>query len=155
LRCDLLERRYEPEPTQTLSIPKGPGKSGCRELGLPTVCDKIVQEAMRSVLEPIIERLFRNCSYGYRPGKGPRKAIKRVDHILGNLKSRWVVSADIDDFFGSIDHDKLADRLRPVLQDEEVLRIILLWLKMGAVDRAVAGHLLRRPTGQHHFAAPR
>lgn len=136
LRWDLLERRYEPEPTQTLSIPKGPDKTGYRELALSTVRDKIVQETMRSVLEPIMERLFRNCSYGYRLGKGPHKAIKRADHIIRNLNRQWVVSADIDDFFGTIDHDKLTERLRPVLQDEEILRIMLLWLKMGAVDRA-------------------
>lgn len=136
LRGDLLERRYEPEPTQALSIPKGPGKSGNRELSLSTVRDKIVQETMRTTLEPIMERLFRDCSYGYRLGRGPRKAIKRVDQIIGNLKRQWVVIADIDDFFGTINHDKLTERLRPVLQDEEILRIMLLWLKMGAVDRA-------------------
>jgi group II intron reverse transcriptase/maturase/CRISPR-associated endonuclease Cas1 len=135
IRQDILEHRYEPEPTRTISIPKGPGKTGRRELGLPTVRDKIVQEATRFVLEPMMERLFKDCSYGYRPNKGPRKAIARVDHILNNLKRPWVVVADIDDFFGTINHDKLAERLRSTLQDEEVLRMLLLWLKMGSVDR--------------------
>lgn len=136
LRSDLLERRYSPDPTRTLYVPKNPGKPECRELSLSTVRDKIVQETMHAALEPLMERLFVNCSYGYRPGKGPRKAINRANHMMTSLKLRWVASADIDDFFGSIDHDRLVDRLRPVIQDEEALRIIVLWLKMGAVDGA-------------------
>ena len=134
LQQELLEQRYEPEPTRSIAISKGPGKSGSRELGLSTIKDKIVQEALRFVLEPILEKSFKDCSYGYRPNKGPRKAIGRVDHIIDNLKRRWVVIADIDDFFGSIDHNLLTDRLRAMLQDEEVLRILLIWLKMGTVD---------------------
>lgn len=134
LRRELLEDRYVPEPLQQVSIPKGPDAADRRILGLPTVRDKVTQEAVRSVLEPILDRGFLDCSYGYRPGKGPVKAIGRVTHYLGLLKRRWIVCADIDDFFGSIDHRELISRLRGAVQDEAVLRLVQMWLKMGMID---------------------
>ncbi|MEM2001025.1 MAG: CRISPR-associated endonuclease Cas1 [Candidatus Methanomethylicaceae archaeon] len=134
LRRELLEERYVPDPLQQVAIPKGPGKSEKRILGLPTVRDKIVQEAVRSVIEPRLDKIFLDCSYGYRSGKGPQRAIARVNHYLTSMKRRWIVTADIDDFFGSLNQDRLIEQLRPVLQDEAVLRLIQLMLKMGTVD---------------------
>ncbi len=134
LRKELLEDRYTPQPLLQVKIPKAPGSAERRTLGLPAVRDKVVQEAARAVLEPTLDRLFFDCSYGYRRGRGPQRAIARVNHYLSNIGRRWVVLADIDDFFGSVPHAALIDRLRPILQDEAVLKIVELWLKMGTVD---------------------
>lgn len=134
LRRELLEERYVPEPLQQIAIQKAPGSKEQRILGLPAVRDKIAQEALRSVIEPRMERLFLDCSYGYRPGKGTHRAIARATHYLTAMKRRWIVTADIDDFFGSIDHTLLINRLRPMLQDEVALTLIQLWLKMGTID---------------------
>ncbi|MBN1830351.1 MAG: CRISPR-associated endonuclease Cas1 [Deltaproteobacteria bacterium] len=136
LSGDLTQSRYEPEATQLLRVPKSPGSSEHRSLSLLTVRDKIVQEAVRSVLEPILEPLFLECSYGYRPGKGPGRAIERARHLTDAQGLQWAVSADIDDFFGSIDHDILIRRLEALLNDDSLLHLILLWLKMGRVDGA-------------------
>ncbi len=134
LRREIVEDRYVPQPLQQVAIPKGPTTTEMRTLRLPAVRDKVAQEAVRSVVEPLLNRIFLDCSYGYRPGKGPHRALSRVSHYLGPLKRRWAVSADVDDFFGSLDQALLVDRLRPVLKDEAVLRLVQLWLKMGAVD---------------------
>ncbi len=134
LRLELLEERYVPEPVQQIAVPKSSDPREKRTLGLACVRDKVAQEAVRSALEPRLERLFLDCSYGYRPGKGPQRAIGRVTHHLTNLKHRWIVTADIDDFFGSLNHDLLLDRVRAIVPDEAVVRLIELWLKMGAID---------------------
>lgn len=134
LRAELIEERYVPQPLLSFEIRKENKPGETREIGLATIRDKIAQEAVRSVIEPRLERIFLNCSYGYRPGRGPQKAIARVNHCLIHEKKRWVAVADIDNFFGSLDHDLLLDRLRPIVEDEAVLRLITLWLKIGRVD---------------------
>jgi group II intron reverse transcriptase/maturase/CRISPR-associated endonuclease Cas1 len=134
LSRDLLEQRYVPEPLKEIHIPKDESRAERRLLGLLTVRDKIAQEAARLVIEPRLEGLFLDCSYGYRPGKGSHKAIARVTHYITNMKRHWAAIADIDDFFGTIDHERLIDRLRPVLDDEALLRLVALWLKMGSID---------------------
>lgn len=163
LRRELLEERYVPEPLQQIVIPKGTrgqaplggaSPQEWRTLGLPTVRDKIAQEAVRSVLEPLFERRFLDCNYGYRPGKGPHRAIGRVTHYLTNLKRRWIVTADIDNFFASLDHARLLDQLRPVLQDEAVLRLIELWLKIGAVDAQGRWHDVASGVSQGGVISP-
>ncbi len=140
LRADLVSERYAPLPAQEFAVPKE-GKSGeHRILALHTVRDKVAQEAVRRIIEPHFDRLFHDCSYGYRPGRGPARAVKRVSHYLVQEQRRWVASADIDDFFGSLDHQLLTSALRSQLKDEAVLRLILLWLQMGTVDGAGRWH---------------
>lgn len=92
LRAELVEQRYVPEPLQQIAIPKGAGKTGFRPLRLPAVRDKIAQEAVRSVVEPRLDRSFLDCSYGYRPGRGAERAIRRVTHYLIHGKRRWSAS---------------------------------------------------------------
>jgi group II intron reverse transcriptase/maturase/CRISPR-associated endonuclease Cas1 len=133
LRRDLLDQRYVPEPLREVTIPKGAGPER-RVLGLPSIRDKIAQEAVRAVLEPLLNRRFLDCSYGYRPGKGPIRAIGRVTDYLVTRKRRWVAIADIDDFFGSLDQRLLLDRLQAALPDRSLLPLLELWLRMGAVD---------------------
>lgn len=133
LRLDLLEETYVPQPLLQIEIPKAkPGEK--RSLGLPTVRDKVAQEAVRRVLEPLINPSFVDQSYGYRPGKGPQRAVKRVCHILATSRPGWVGALDIDEFFPSIDHDLLLEQLRSYGVEEPVCRLLLLWLKMGVVN---------------------
>jgi retron-type reverse transcriptase len=97
LSADLRSGRYVPEPFQTIHIPKFNIPGETRPLQMPTVRDKIAQEAVRSVIAPLLEKTFVDCSYAYRFGKGPQKAIRRVEHYLSANKP-WVAVADIDRF---------------------------------------------------------
>ncbi len=134
LRADLLEGRYVPDPLQRIEVPKHPGESERRALSLPSVRDKVAQEAVRSVIGPILDARFQPCSFGYRPGLGPQKAIQRVSALLSRRGIGWAALADIDDFFGSIDHDLLLGALAEAIGDASILRLVSLWVKMGAVD---------------------
>ncbi|MCD7916333.1 MAG: reverse transcriptase/maturase family protein [Tannerellaceae bacterium] len=104
-----------------------------RQLGLLTVRDKIVQQAIKSVIEPKLDKLFLGNSYGYRLGKGPLKAIYRVEHVFKQFRKGWVAKLDIDDFFDTICHDSLFNRLDEQLKDLELLRLIELCVKAGVV----------------------
>lgn len=127
---------YLPKPVQAFSVPKFNDKSEWRELGLPAVSDKIVQAAMLQVLQPVTERLFKDTSYGYRPGKGPYKALRRVEHNIKNGKCIWVANRDIDNFFDSLNHDRLVKKVSDLVnQDERFMRLVALWVRMGIVDR--------------------
>jgi group II intron reverse transcriptase/maturase/CRISPR-associated endonuclease Cas1 len=154
LRGDLLAGRYVPEPLRRVHIPKDTGTGETRVLHLPSVRDKVAQEAARSVLEPVLERIFLDCSYGYRPGKGPARAVARVTHYLVHLKRRWAATADINDFFGSVSHRLLLERLRTVVPDEAFLHVIELWLRMGAVDRRGRWHDTEAGVGQGCVISP-
>jgi CRISPR-associated protein Cas1 len=134
LGAEILAETYTPEPLLNVSIAKGPHTRERRTLGLPSVRDKVAQEAARRVLEPILSRGFLDCSYGYREGKGPQKAIRRVSDYIGNRKRGWVVLCDVDDFFGSLDHGLLLRRLGDTLKDPGAVRLLELWLRMGTVD---------------------
>ncbi len=134
IRSEMIEERYIPQPLLSVQITKETKPDEKREITLATIRDKIAQEAVRAVIEPRLERIFLNCSYGYRPGRGPQRAIARVNHYLMHERKCWVAVADIDNFFGSLNHDHLLDRIRPIVEDEAVLRLITLWLKIGRVD---------------------
>ena len=133
LREELLTGRYVPQPLLQIAIPKTKNPQEERLLALPSVRDKVAQEAVRRVLEPKLDRVFLNNSYGYRLGKGPRKAVRRACHILQTQRPDWVVSLDIDEFFPSVDHLILLDQLRNLGIEEPVCQVLLLWLKMGQV----------------------
>ncbi|MBK1700189.1 CRISPR-associated endonuclease Cas1 [Thiococcus pfennigii] len=138
LRNELLTERYVPDPLQRIEVPKHPGspqpRSEARVLGLPSVRDKVAQEAVRSVLAPQLEARFLPCSFGYRRGLGPQRAIRQVSEYLTKRRCSWAVLADIDDFFGSVDHSLLLAMLAEAVADASVLRLLSLWLKMGTVD---------------------
>jgi CRISP-associated protein Cas1 len=134
LRADLLAGDYIPEPFQQVGIPKSDAPGEVRTLKMPTVRDKIAQEAVRSAIAPILEKTFLDCSYAYRQGKGPQKAIRRVEHYL-TAKHEYVAVADIDDFFDSMDHEMTVAAVKQHIPEPEILRLLALWMKMGAVDR--------------------
>lgn len=130
LSRSLLNQSYVPEPTRTVMIPKSDGTK--RRLSVPSVKDRVVQQAARTVLEPLFESRFLACSFGYRPGMGPLRAVSRVEALLHDGR-RWVAGADIDDFFDSISHAILMRLVSERVWEKPVLRLIELWLRTGSV----------------------
>lgn len=133
LSADLARGRYVPEPFHQIHIPKPNAPGETRPLHMPTVRDKIAQEAVRSVIAPILERTFADCSYAYRLGKGPHKAIRRVEHYLSAKKS-WAAVADIDRFFETMDQEITLAAVQQHINVSDILRLLSLWIKMGAMD---------------------
>ena len=105
-----------------------------RPLGIPVLEDKIAQQAVRMILEPIWENDFADESIGYRPGRSPRKATQELSNALHDGKHRWVVEADIRGFFDHIDHDWLVKMLEERIADKSLIRIIRKWLKAGVME---------------------
>jgi group II intron reverse transcriptase/maturase/CRISPR-associated endonuclease Cas1 len=136
LRREIEFNQYTPEPVQGLAIPKFNGKGEFRQLGLPTVRDKIVQTALLQVVEPLAEKLFCNTSYGYRKGKGPAKAIRRVEHNLIG-KFTWVVRQDVDNFFDTLNHDRLLQVFAELVDnDQNLVQLVALWCRSGIVAKS-------------------
>lgn len=125
-------RRYIPEPYQEVTIPKDDNE--LRFLSLPTIRDKVVQQAVKDRIEPILEKEFLDVSYAYRQNKGPTKAISRVSHLITQEKRDWVTLCDIDRYFDTIHHDLLFSLLSEKIRDENLITLVRLWVKMGKVD---------------------
>jgi len=136
LQKEILQRRYIPQPVSIIYLPKFNEENEWRELGLPTVADKVVQAALLQVVEPLGERIFLNASYGYRPGKGPQKALRRVEHNLRYGKKSWIVQRDIDNFFDTLNHEILLARFSKLVDGDPILvELVSLWCKMGLIQR--------------------
>jgi RNA-directed DNA polymerase len=123
---------YTPQSIRRVHIPK-PGSTATRPLGIPTVRDRMVQTAVVHVIEPIFERDFAEHSYGFRPGRGCKDALRRVDHLL---KAGYVhvVDADLKGYFDSIPHDRLMTRLKEKIADGPTLSLIASFLKAQILD---------------------
>jgi len=123
---------YEPQAIRRVYIPK-PGSTEQRPLGIPTVRDRVVQGAVRHVLEPIFEREFAEHSYGFRPQRGCKDALRRVDDLL-KQGYVYVVDADLKSYFDTIPHERLLNRLRERIADQRLLQLIASFLKAGIFD---------------------
>lgn len=133
LRRDLIDKQWNPEPYLRVEIEKK-GSAEKRKLGLLSVRDKIVQQSIKSLIEPRLEKLFLNNNYGYRPGKGPAKAVHRTMHFINHNKDGWIAKLDIENYFDTIQHERLFLRLKNLLKDEEIIRLIELSVKTGMVS---------------------
>ncbi|GAB3165966.1 group II intron reverse transcriptase/maturase [Myceligenerans halotolerans] len=143
LRQDIRQRTFRPLPVRERRIPK-PGTRKTRRLGIPTVRDRVVQAALKLVLEPIFETDFDPGSYGFRPGRRAHDAIAEA-RFYSSRSYEWVVEGDIAACFDEIDHTALMDRVRRRVKDKRVLALVKAFLKAGVLD--TEAHLLETKTG--------
>jgi group II intron reverse transcriptase/maturase/CRISPR-associated endonuclease Cas1 len=129
LRNDLVDRKYIPDASIEITIPK---EKGVRKLNISTLRDQIVQYSMKIILEPVFNPLFLDCSYGFRTRKGPVKAIRCLCHY-GRQGYEWITKGDIDNFFDSIDRAILIRKIAEKIDEEEILNLIGLFLESGRV----------------------
>ena len=145
IREDLLNGRYKPSPVRRKEIPKPGG--GVRLLGIPTVLDRLVQQAIAQVLQEIWDPTFSNSSFGFRPGKSQHKAILRSKHHLESGYG-YTVDIDLSKFFDRVNHDRLMNRLAAKIKDKRVLKLIRKYLTAGIlIDGLVTPSVEGTPQG--------
>jgi len=128
----LQEGRYEPSPVRKVEIPKPDGK-GMRQLGIPTVVDRLIQQALQQVMTPHFDPGFSERSYGFRPGRSAHEAVRQAREYVSEGR-RWVVDMDLEKFFDRVNHDILMARVARRVKDKRVLRVIRRYLQAGIME---------------------
>ena len=129
IREELLSGEYEPQPVLGVKIPK-PGGKGMRQLCIPTIVDRLIQQALNQVMEPIFDPGFSKSSYGFRPGRSAHQAVIQARKYVVQGR-RWVVDMDLEKFFDNVNHDILMARVRRKVKDKRVLGLIRRYLSAG------------------------
>ena len=152
LQDQLRKSNYQPSPVKRVWIPKL-GSKELRPLGVPTVRDRIVQTALRNVIEPIFEQLFAEHSYGFRPHRGAKDALRRVVQLLKAGK-RWIVDADIKGYFDNIPRTPLQELVEEKIADGRVLELLDQMLKQGVMETAKGWQPTEKGTPQGAVVSP-
>jgi RNA-directed DNA polymerase len=132
IRERLLSGSYEPKPVRRVEIPKPDGK-GMRKLGIPTVVDRLIQQALHQLMSPIFDPSFSGSSYGFRPGRSAHHAVKQAREYVREGR-RWVVDLDLAKFFDRVNHDILMARVARKVKDKRVLLLIRRYLQAGVME---------------------
>ena len=134
VREALESGKYRPSPVRRVEIPKPDG--GVRQLGIPTVLDRLIQQAIAQVLTPMFEAVFSPYSYGFRPGRSAHQAVQKSQEYIREGYD-WVVDIDLEKFFDRVNHDMLMARVARVLKDKRVLKLIRAYLNSGVMLNGV------------------
>jgi group II intron reverse transcriptase/maturase len=134
VRQELLAGTYQPTPVRRQMVPKTGG--GERELGIPTVPDRLIQQALLQVLQPIFDPTFSDHSYGFRPGRRAHEAVRRAQRYVQEGR-RWVVDVDLERFFDRVNWDILTGKLARRIEDKQALRVIRRYLEAGVMVNGV------------------
>jgi len=135
IKEELLSGSYQPSAVREVEIPK-PGGKGVRKLGIPTVVDRLIQQALHQVLSPVFDPFFSDHSYGFRPGRSAHQAVRRAREYVADGR-RWVVDMDLEKFFDHVNHDILMSRVGRRVGDRRVLALIRRYLQAGMMAGGV------------------
>jgi RNA-directed DNA polymerase len=134
IKEDLLKGQYQPQAVRKVEIPKPGG--GVRMLGIPTVCDRLIQQALQQVMAPIFDRDFSSSSFGFREGRSAHQAVLQAQRYVSEGR-RWVVDLDLEKFFDRVNHDILMARVARKVKDKRVLLLIRRYLQAGIMSGGV------------------
>lgn len=135
IKEELLSGQYMPSPVRKVEIPKPTGK-GVRQLGIPTVIDRLIQQALQQVMQKVFDPHFSESSYGFRPNRSAHQAVLRVRKYVEDGR-RWVVDLDLEKFFDRVNHDILMARVARRVEDKRVLGLIRRYLQAGTMDKGI------------------